>query len=372
MQVLVQDMAGALRPHRLPPACSGRQARRSIAATLGLPAAGVYLVAGGRCLTEAESLESQGVQRDALVQVACRLPGGGGDGGCHMVRRDCLLWVKGPAEKGKNYDKTTLGRILWTSCKKGNDRLRHPIVACELGFLYNKEAVLLALLDRTSPEHNDIRHIRKVSDLTQLIFERNPAWKEAAQGSESVDELIDQYLCPILHDVTSNGVHRFCFYRQCGHVVSQEAIKAMGSSACLVCQKPAVPWEEDQGDCENVILPLCSTDPEEVERLQERLAKRRAARKERDGAAKRKAKEAEPKRPAEAKDAVAPAPKKPKGAYIVGVPRGLALPSHHNVPANATPEVWKALFADSTAPKPRDDGFLVRAGMCGGGGGRNI
>lgn len=54
------------------------------------------------------------------------------------------------------------------------------------------------------------------------------------------------------------------------------------------------------------------------------------------------------------------------------VPRGLALPSHHNVPANATPEVWKALFADSTAPKPRDDGFLVRAGMCGGGGGRNI
>lgn len=44
----------------------------------------------------------------------------GGDGGCHMVRRDCLLWVKGPADKVLKYDKGTLSRILWTSCKKSN------------------------------------------------------------------------------------------------------------------------------------------------------------------------------------------------------------------------------------------------------------
>lgn len=35
------------------------------------------------------------------------------------------------------------------------ERLRAPIVACELGFMYNKEAMLMALLDRDAAENEN-------------------------------------------------------------------------------------------------------------------------------------------------------------------------------------------------------------------------
>ncbi len=38
--------------------------------------------------------------------------------------------------------------------------LRCPIVACELGFLYNKETVLKHLLDKTIPEN--FSHIKSL------------------------------------------------------------------------------------------------------------------------------------------------------------------------------------------------------------------
>jgi len=290
-----------------------------------------------------------------------------------MVRRDCLLWVKGPADKVQKYDKGTLSRILWTSCKKSNERLRAPIVACEPGFMYNKEAMLMALLDRDAAENENIRHVHKLSDLTPLIFAKNPAWKEVAVGSESVDELLEQFVCPILPDATTDGTNRFAFYKKCGHVVSQQAIQTIGGTECLVCHQPACRMEDYDGGCENVILPLCPADAEEVRLVDEALAQRRRIRKERGAEAKGKAKpDTKRARKGEAADSeAAPAAKRAKGAFAVGVPEDLPLPSHHRVPKGATPAVWQSLFGDPAAPKPKE-GFLVRSGMFGGGGGRNI
>jgi len=68
-------------------------------------------------------------------------------------------------------------------------------------------------------------------------------------------------------------------------------------------------------------------------------------------------------------------PTRPFDALLIrscGAPVGdLPLPSHHRVPKGATPAVWQSLFGDPAAPKPKE-GFLVRSGMFGGGGGRNI
>mmetsp|Transcript_79382 Transcript_79382/g.140078 ORF Transcript_79382/g.140078 Transcript_79382/m.140078 type:complete len:382 (-) Transcript_79382:231-1376(-) len=377
--MIITDLDGRRHVVPLCPALGVSEARATIAKAIGVPSSLIRLVSSGKEWIDGAPLAQCGVERDTPVQVLLRLRGGGGDGGCHMVRRDCLSWVKGPSGPTHKYDRVMLGKMLWAQCKKSFQPLRPPIVSDELGLLYNKDVMLMALLDRENPENEDIRHIKKLSDLTQLQLQRNPAWREASEGTRAVDDLIDQYCCPVVNSKTTNGVTRFVFYKQCGHVVSDEAVKQLGTKECLVCHKPACTTADYDGSCENIITPLAPVDAEEQEALKEFAQKRRQMRskeskKKRKGAVE----DAPTPESAAAEDPQKRAPKngeppakKAKAAYIVGAPKSLPLPSHNAPPPGATPEVWKSLFKDSKDQKP-DTSFLTRAGMCGGGGGRNI
>ena len=139
--MFIEDLEGNLHSVVLCPTMTVCKARGLAASVLGMPEADIRLQSCGHELQSGHTLSDYDVAQNSKLQVLLRLRGGGGDGGCHMVRRDCLLWVKGPAKKPQKYDKTTLSRILWTCCKKSNQPLQHPIVACELGFLYNKVAL---------------------------------------------------------------------------------------------------------------------------------------------------------------------------------------------------------------------------------------
>jgi Rtf2 RING-finger len=51
-------------------------------------------------------------------------------------------------------------------CAVSNEKLQLPIVTCELGYLYNKDAVLTALLERTL--NSTFAHLRGLKDLIEL------------------------------------------------------------------------------------------------------------------------------------------------------------------------------------------------------------
>ena len=62
-----------------------------------------------------------------------------------------------PPQAGK--DVALMAR--WRHCAISSQRLRRPVVACGLGKLYNKEAVIEALLDRSKMPH-DAAHIKSL------------------------------------------------------------------------------------------------------------------------------------------------------------------------------------------------------------------
>lgn len=47
----------------------------------------------------------------------------------------------------------------WTRCRLSNETLAEPCVCDELGSLYNKEAVLNALLTKSMPKSEPPRHL---------------------------------------------------------------------------------------------------------------------------------------------------------------------------------------------------------------------
>jgi hypothetical protein len=80
----------------------------------------------------------------------------GCDGGS-IPRREELVKLKKKAEKA---DPTEVERIKWFTCAMSTERLKEPIVACELGHLYNKEAVIRALIEKNIDEK--FSHIRSL------------------------------------------------------------------------------------------------------------------------------------------------------------------------------------------------------------------
>ncbi len=136
-------------------------------------------------------------------------------------------------------------------CAVSGEALRDPIVACELGHLYNKEAVLLALLERTL--NPAFAHIRGMKDLIPCRLTINPNWtdetaavaaaNEASAASEAkgesnnagigafVDEdLTSKYICPVAR-VEMNAKQPFVVIRSTGWVLSERALKEIGAAS---------------------------------------------------------------------------------------------------------------------------------------------
>lgn len=68
----------------------------------------------------------------------------GNDGGS-IARRDELVKVKaGPSKQDPSHER----RARWTLCRLSRQPLKEPVVADDLGRMYNKEAVVNWLIDR--------------------------------------------------------------------------------------------------------------------------------------------------------------------------------------------------------------------------------
>ncbi|RMB95878.1 hypothetical protein DUI87_27992 [Hirundo rustica rustica] len=156
----------------------------------------------------------------------------GCDGGTIPKRHEL---VKGP-RKVEKVDKVAELVARWFYCALSQEKLRRPIVACELGRLYNKDAIIEYLLDK-SPDKTPMEsasHIKSIKNVTELQLVDNPAWsgdKESIKGDKYDDLQSARFICPVV-GLEMNGRHRFCFLRSCGCVFSERALKEIKAEVC--------------------------------------------------------------------------------------------------------------------------------------------
>lgn len=166
------------------------------------------------------------------------------------MRRFMVQTKKVEMLKYKELDPIILAN-LWTLCQISLTQLSCPIVGCELGRFYRKEAVIELLLDRANmtgkfpPKlHEKCVHIRNMKDVTELKLTPNPNHKTEKEavimlnGSSTVAGTEDgsQYHCPIT-GLEMNGRYKFIFFLTCGCVMSERAYLNVTDGSCPSCSE---------------------------------------------------------------------------------------------------------------------------------------
>ncbi|KFG62911.1 replication termination factor 2 [Toxoplasma gondii RUB] len=96
-----------------------------------------------------------------------------------------------------------------STCALSQEPLRPPIVACRLGRLYSKEAVLTKLVEKALPQH--MKHITSMKDIKQCKTEINEATKFL--------------VCPISRVDIRSGIKASIIW-PCGCIISAKALNA--------------------------------------------------------------------------------------------------------------------------------------------------
>ncbi|EGD75274.1 hypothetical protein PTSG_06927 [Salpingoeca rosetta] len=204
----------------------------------------------------------------------------GADGGT-IPTRDELVKVK---KKDVKEDPSIKWAAKWKHCAVSSQPLREPIVACELGQLFNKEDLMKALLaikDKSMERPAELKHVKKLKDVHELNL--RPVTHSSSSSSTRVrgvgldDDQEVQFECPIT-GVPMNGRHRFVYPVTCGCVISERALREIPTATCLVCSKPFT--------AEDIVV----LNPEQEEMKE--MALNMKARRERAKAAKKAAKSA--------------------------------------------------------------------------------
>ncbi|KAJ8611968.1 hypothetical protein CTAYLR_004348 [Chrysophaeum taylorii] len=200
----------------------------------------------------------------------------GGDGGVIAVQRDFMRGTYTSAHKkrawagGQNFGAGTTGgdaeegvdprRVRASrvrTCALSGEQLSTPIMACELGNLYNKLAILSALSERTLPDH--LAHIRGLRDLVDCETgtpERSSAYHTGEDAPVAA--------CPVTGEAL-DGSKAFVVVRTTGWILSQMAVDRLGLDAL----------QAEYGPLEAEDLVRLAPDPEETLELQERMTRRR-------------------------------------------------------------------------------------------------
>ncbi|KAK0161113.1 hypothetical protein PV327_009626 [Microctonus hyperodae] len=189
----------------------------------------------------------------------------GCDGGT-IPRRDELVRIK---KKPEQKDKDAELAFRWRHCTIKQLPLQQPIVACGLGKLYSKEAVIEGLLDRTILPESAV-HIKNLKDVKSLNLTPNPVYDDnkAEKGDGYVDGGRSPYICPII-GLEMNGKYKFCFLWTCGCVMSERALKHVKSTICHSCQTPYEPSD----------VVIMNADGDDLIHMQENIVARKANKK---------------------------------------------------------------------------------------------
>lgn len=202
------------------------------------------------------------VGEGATLDFQGRLRGGGGDGGSTGAEsRDCYLEMY----KGKKRDKVNPAEeklAKWTTCHLSGEPLSPPCCADELGNLYNKDAVVRALVSKTVPKF--LPHITGLKALTAVKLEPNPHAKSGRGAARTAADFQPsneaEWVCPV-SGLEMNGRFRFVLLRPSGVVVSEKALK---EAKAAVLEVVGAEWGPDD------VLVL-NPEGEELDRARERV-----------------------------------------------------------------------------------------------------
>lgn len=266
----------------------------------------------------------------------------GCDGGTIPKRHELVKTKQKPEEKDRDSERAT----QWTLCALSSQLLKEPIVACELGRLYNKDALIEYLLDKSSSSSNQVSkmsHIKGLKSVYTLNLSLNPSWNDKAKNGDGYhDTNKSKYICPV-SSTEMNGRYRFCFLTQCKCVLSHKMLKEIKGELCPSCSKPY--------DKVNDVI-IINPKEEEAKVQLEKMVKRQESKKE-----KRKAK----------KDKTTSDVTITKASNDVAGPSSSSLPSYKNlkrkVAGKTAPEmkkvpeseIFKSLFTTHKSAKRSKD-----------------
>jgi len=160
-------------------------------------------------------------------------------------------------KKPDKVDPHELRLSKWLNCSLSNEPLRQPCVIDRLGNMFNKEALVEALIGKKLPK--EFGYIKGLKDMIDIQLEVVPG-----EGSGNA-----RFQCPVT-GLEFNGKYKFFALKNCGHVLSAKALKEVKSSECLVCYKE---FEE----CDKIVI---NGSDEEVAVLRERMEEERSKMKE--------------------------------------------------------------------------------------------
>ncbi|CAI8611406.1 unnamed protein product [Vicia faba] len=208
-QILVQSPDLQIYPKSI----TGDQTLSDLKRSLFPNSSSFYFTLHGKPIPDDSTFSQSRIAPLSTLVLQSRLLGGGGDGGATGAEsRDCYLKMYAEKKPDK-VDPNEQRLSKWQNCALSNEPLREPCVIDKLGNIFNKEALVEALLG--------------------LEF---------------------------------NGKYRFFALRNCGHVLSSKALKEVKSSACLVCH-------EEFGEGDKIVI---NGNEEEVEVLRERMEEEKA------------------------------------------------------------------------------------------------
>lgn len=147
----------------------------------------------------------------------------GNDGGVIAVKRKFMRHGNTKA-RGEKVDQEALRVQKAQTCAISEEPLREPIVACALGNLYNKQALLEHLLAKSMPAR--FRHISSLKDVVTCNFSK----QMESSNSASL------FYCPVSM-LEFSGKQPFVVVPTCGCVVSERSLKEVQTKECLVCGK---------------------------------------------------------------------------------------------------------------------------------------
>ncbi|EOA14348.1 hypothetical protein CARUB_v10027528mg [Capsella rubella] len=253
-----------------------------------------------------------------------RFRGGGGDGGATGAEsRDCYLNMYAEKKPDK-VDPNEQRLSKWLNCALSNEPLAEPCVIDLLGNLFNKEALVHALLSKRLPKQ--FSYIKGLKDMVNIKL--TPV---AGSDGSSQDTTSAQFQCPV-SGLEFNGKYKFFALRGCGHVMSSKALKEVKSSSCLVCHA-------EVKDSDKIVIN--GTD-EEVGLLRERMDEEKAKLREKKGVSKKNKSGA-----AVVADAGAKVVKRQMDDGNVSGVTVKKFKAGDKVPVNATKEVYASLFTSS-------------------------
>lgn len=294
------------------------------------------LVHHGRNIAPSSTLAAASLANCSTLELVPRLCGGGGDGGSTGAESRSSYLEMYMAKKPDKVDPGEERLARWSTCHLSGMPLHPPCVCDVLGNVYNKDAVVQALVAKTMPK--GLAYISSLKHLVDLKLER-------AAGVAKGDAV--QFACPVTGALL-NGKARFVVVRRGGQgpgvVLSERALKEVPA---VVKELVGGEWAKDD---------LLVLNPQGEELLQ--LSMALAAKMEAERAAKRE------KKAAKAGSKRAAAPEETAATAANGSSRGGAKTSktaEKMAPAHADKGVWNSLFTSSKGNAGHCNGdFMLR------------